>query len=119
MIAATTRITTRTLVLPAGLRGSPFQRSTFSTTPYRSADGTTSGRKNSINGSNAGGGGGSGGGGEDPIEIPAFNLRHITSSPMVRFWLVTGFCVIGSVEMYGWYNFGPKILGWEEKGRDE
>lgn len=107
MSATTARIATRTLVLPAGLRGRPPQRAAFSTTPYQTA-GTTQGKNN-----------GSSKAGEDPIEIPAFNLRHISSSPRARFWLVTGFCVIASVEMYGWYNFGPKILGWEGKGEDE
>ncbi|OHW97364.1 rep helicase [Colletotrichum incanum] len=53
--------------------------------------------------------------GESPIDVPVFNLRHITSSPRARFWLTTGLCVIGGVEMYGWYNFGPRILGWEKE----
>ncbi|KAK1728680.1 uncharacterized protein BDZ83DRAFT_749078 [Colletotrichum acutatum] len=115
MSAATGRIATRTLVLPAGLRGRPLQRAAFSTSPYRTAGGTAQSKNGNtnanINGNKAGG--------EDPLEIPAFNLRHISSSPRARFWLITGFCVIASVEMYGWYNFGPKILGWEGKGEDE
>ncbi|KAK1634501.1 hypothetical protein BDP81DRAFT_408285 [Colletotrichum phormii] len=114
MFAATARIMTRPLGLPAGLRARPLQRTAFSTTPFRTTGGTTSGKNSgNVNGNKSGSGGG------DPIEIPAFNLRHITSSPRARFWLITGFCVIASVEMYGWYNFGPKILGWEGKGKDE
>ncbi|EXF82048.1 hypothetical protein CFIO01_00562 [Colletotrichum fioriniae PJ7] len=116
MSAATTRIATRALILPGGLRSRPLQRAAFSTTPYRTAGGTVQGKNSSSNNVN---GNSNKAGGEDPIEIPAFNLRHISSSPRARFWLVTGFCVIASVEMYGWYNFGPKILGWEGKGEDE
>ncbi|KAK1689281.1 hypothetical protein BDP55DRAFT_605473 [Colletotrichum godetiae] len=111
MSAAAARVITRPQVLPAGLRPRPLQRIAFSTTPFRTAGGTTSGKTSNGNKSGSGGG--------DPIEIPVFNLRHITSSPRARFWLITGFCVIASVEMYGWYNFGPKILGWEGKGEDE
>ncbi|KAI3529300.1 hypothetical protein CSPX01_15615 [Colletotrichum filicis] len=117
MSASTVRIATRTLVLPAGLRGRPLQRAAFSTSPSWTAGGTAQGKNNSS--SNNVNGNSNKIGGEDPIEIPAFNLRHISSSPRARFWLITGFCVIASVEMYGWYNFGPKILGWEGKGEDE
>ncbi|TQN69599.1 hypothetical protein CSHISOI_05873, partial [Colletotrichum shisoi] len=49
-----------------------------------------------------------------PLHCPALDLRHITSSPRARFRLVSALCVAGSVEMYGWYTFGPRILGWEE-----
>ncbi|TDZ58372.1 hypothetical protein CTRI78_v005430 [Colletotrichum trifolii] len=51
----------------------------------------------------------------EDVEIPAFNIRHVASSPRARFWLISGFCVLASIEGYGWYNFGPKILGWEKE----
>ncbi|GKT46370.1 uncharacterized protein ColSpa_06551 [Colletotrichum spaethianum] len=98
MSAATTRIAAKSFAAPQ-------QRVAFSTTrPGAAAAGPTPGKNNVSNNKS----------GESPIEIPVFNLRHITSSPRARFWLITGFCVVGSVEMYGWYNFGPKIFGWEE-----
>ncbi|KAE9576012.1 hypothetical protein CGCF415_v003264 [Colletotrichum fructicola] len=68
--------------------------------------------------SRAGAGKSTNGSKPDDVEIPAFNIRHITSSPRARFWLISGFCVLASIEGYGWYNFGPKILGWE-KGEEE
>ncbi|GJC91009.1 hypothetical protein ColLi_13847 [Colletotrichum liriopes] len=98
MSAVTARTATRTFA-------APLQRAAFSVAPSRAAAGPTPGENNF----------GSKKPGESPVEIPVFNLRHITSSPRARFWLIAGFCVIGGVEMYGWYNFGPRILGWEEE----
>lgn len=53
------------------------------------------------------------------VEMPVFNLGHITTKPLTRRLLIAGFCVLASIEAYGWFNFGPKILGWErgEEGR--
>ncbi|KAK1984161.1 hypothetical protein LZ30DRAFT_748101 [Colletotrichum cereale] len=105
MYAATARIASKTFT-------APLQRAAFSTTPSRTAAGPAPGKKNNASNNNN-----NNKSGESPIEVPVFDLRHITSSPRVRFLLIAGFCVVGSVEMYGWYNFGPKILGWEEAGK--
>ncbi|WYZ37945.1 hypothetical protein EsH8_II_001451 [Colletotrichum jinshuiense] len=86
----------------------PLQHSAFSTTARYRAVGAAPGK-------NTGGGKINNKAGESPVEIPAFNLRHITSNPRTRSWLIAGFCVIASIEAYGWFNFGPKILGWEER----
>ncbi|KAF6821484.1 hypothetical protein CPLU01_12466 [Colletotrichum plurivorum] len=51
----------------------------------------------------------------DDVEMPAFNLGHITTKPLTRRLLIATFCVLASIEAYGWFNFGPKILGWEKR----
>ncbi|KAF9876292.1 hypothetical protein CkaCkLH20_06235 [Colletotrichum karsti] len=79
----------------------PLRRSAFSTATARRAGPA----KNANNNNNK----------PDDIEIPAFNIKHITSSRRARFWLISLFWVFASIEGYGWYNFGPKILGWEKE----
>ncbi|KAK1963121.1 hypothetical protein LY78DRAFT_585374 [Colletotrichum sublineola] len=109
MFAATARITSRTFA------GPPLLRAAFFTGPSRAAVGPTPGHNSGSNRNNNGSNKNNNNKpGEGPVEIPVFSLGHITSSPRARFWLMAGFCVIGCVEMYGWYNFGPKMLGWEE-----
>ncbi|KAK1589789.1 uncharacterized protein LY79DRAFT_234737 [Colletotrichum navitas] len=106
MSAATARIASRTFA-------APLPRAAFSTAPSRAntGGGPAPGKNNST--SNMKNNRPSGG----TVEVPVFSLRHITTSSRARYWLMAGFCVLGSVEMYGWYTFGPKILGWEEGGR--
>ncbi|KAK2049745.1 hypothetical protein LZ31DRAFT_548927 [Colletotrichum somersetense] len=108
MSTATARIASRTFA-------TPLPRAAFSTAPSRAAmaAGPAPGKDNSVSNKNN-----SKKPGEGPVEVPVFSLGHITTSPRARFWLMAGLCVLGSVEMYGWYNFGPKILGWEEGGRE-
>ncbi|KAL0941862.1 uncharacterized protein CTRU02_204625 [Colletotrichum truncatum] len=85
---------------------SPLQRSALSTTSHsRSA---TAGPRKNTNGNKP-----------EDIEIPAFSIRHVTSSPRGRFWLMSGFCVLATIEGYGWYNFGPKILRWEKTDEEK
>ncbi|GJC96453.1 UvrD/REP helicase [Colletotrichum higginsianum IMI 349063] len=99
--AATARIATKVLAAPTRRAAS------FSTVPSRGAGGPTAGGKTRVDVNNKKSG-------ESAVEVPVFDLRHITSSPRARFWLISALCVAGSVEMYGWYTFGPRILGWEE-----
>ncbi|EFQ34441.1 hypothetical protein CGRA01v4_00136 [Colletotrichum graminicola] len=103
MSAATAGIASRTFA-------APLPRAAFSTAPSRAATGAgpAPGKNNSVSDMK------NNRPGEGTVEIPVFSLRHITTSPRARFWLMAGFCVLGGVEVYGWYTFGPKVLGWGE-----
>lgn len=50
-------------------------------------------------------------------ELPAFNIRHIVSTPRGRRWLIAAFVVLAGIEASGWVVFAPKI--WKEKGEEE
>ncbi|KAK1991117.1 hypothetical protein LX36DRAFT_663610 [Colletotrichum falcatum] len=88
-------------------------RAAFSTAPSRrAAAGPTPGKNNGVSSKHDDNNNDNNNkSGEGSVEVPVFNLGHITSSPRGRFWLRAGLCVLASVEMYGWYNFGPKLLG--------
>lgn len=99
MSAITARVATTAL-------RAPLQRPAFSTSARLRVEKGPAGSNNNNHSS--------GKNKPDDVEMPAFNLAHITTRPLTRRLLIAGICVLASVEAYGWYNFGPKILGWDK-----
>jgi len=48
-------------------------------------------------------------------ELPAFSIRNIASTPRGRIYLGAGLLILCGIEGLAWYEFGPKILGWDKK----
>ncbi len=42
---------------------------------------------------------------------PAFNLKHISSNPRVRFYLRLTILTLAGIETMFWFNVGPKLFG--------
>lgn len=49
---------------------------------------------------------------------PSF-FKRLGATPCTRVFLIGCFVVLASVETLGWFNFGPKILGWDKSGEEK
>jgi hypothetical protein len=54
----------------------------------------------------------------NPGELPKFSLKQLTANPRTRIFLGLCLLTVGLAEGAAWIKFGPRVLGWDQEGKD-